>query len=461
MILVDTHCHLDFSDYKDDLDKVIKRANENGVKKLIVPGANLESSIKAIGLTRKYGSVYASVGIHPHDADNVTSVDIFKVRELALSGEKTVAIGEIGLDKFKGLSSIENQIYLFKEQLKIAKELDMPVILHNREANEEFLDILSEMGPFSAGGVCHCFSADERILKELLSMGFHISFTGSITFNKASDLRELLRKVPIERLLLETDSPYMAPVPVRGKRNEPVNVKYLLKLYADNYHVDELDIARVTTHNANYLFKLGINEYPVIAYPIRDSLYLNITNRCTNRCSFCTRQYSNFVMGHNLKLNSEPRFEDIISSMGDISKYKEIVFCGYGEPTLRLDAVKKVAAYVKQNGGMVRLTTNGQGNIINGRNIVPELKGLIDKVAVSLNAPDAETYDEICRPLSGDGSYSSLRSFLEGCKREGIVTIITCLDILGEKGVDGCQRIAEDLGAEFRLRHLDIGWLDY
>ena len=456
MIVVDTHCHLDFPEYREDLDEVIKRANESGVKKLIIPGVNLESSIKAVELTRQYGSVYAGVGIHPHDADNVSSVDISKIRELALSGEKTVAIGEIGLDKFKGFSSIENQIYLFKEQLKIAKELDLPVILHNRDADEEFLDILTEMGPFSAGGVCHCFSASESALKEVLSMGFHVSFTGSITFNKASDLRGLLQKVPIERLLLETDSPYMSPVPVRGRRNEPVNVKYLLTLYADHYHVNDEDIARVTTHNANYLFQLGIKEEPVFAYPIRDALYLNITNRCTNRCGFCTRQYSNFVMGHNLKLNAEPVVEEIIAAMGDISKYKEVVFCGYGEPTLRLDAVKKVAAYVKQNGGRVRLTTNGQGNIINGRNIVPELKGLIDQVAVSLNAPDDKTYGELCQPLIGDGSYSSLRSFLEECKSAGIDIVVTCLDIVGEKGVAGCKRIAEDLGAEFRLRHMDI-----
>jgi TatD DNase family protein len=456
MLLVDTHCHLNFPGYNDDLDEVVKRSKEAGVGRFIVPGTDTRSSLRAVRLTEKYDSIFAGVGIHPHDADKVTDEDIEQVRQMALNEDRVVAIGEIGLDKYKGFSSPENQIRLFRAQLKTARELDLPVILHNREADKDFLEILEEEGPFGAGGVCHCFSSDKIVLKKILNMGLHVSFTGNITFSNAGNLRELLSDVPVEKLLLETDSPYMSPVPLRGKKNEPANLRYLLKIYADNYHLIEDDIARVTSHNANDLFKLGIPESPAIAYPIRNNLYLNITNRCTNRCGFCTRQYSNFVMGHNLKLNIEPRASDIISAIEDISNYKEVVFCGYGEPTLRLGVIKKVAFYIKNKGGAVRLTTNGQANLINGGNVVPELKGLIDRVSVSLNAPDEATYKELCRPLYGKEAYSSLRGFLEECANNGIDIIITCLDLIGDEGVAACGKIAGELGAEFRLRHLDI-----
>ncbi len=456
MLLVDTHCHLDFPVYKEDLTEVIERSQRSGIIRFIVPGADIESSSRAVQLAGEYDTIFAGVGIHPHDADNVTEEDMGRIRQMALKEDRVIAIGEIGLDKYKGFSSLENQIRLFRSQLKTAKQLDLPVILHNREADKEFLDILAEEGPFTKGGVCHCFSADENSLRLLLDMGFHISFTGSITFDKSGRSKELLKYIPLERLLLETDSPYMTPVPLRGKRNEPENVRYLLKIYAEIYDVDEEDIARVTTHNANDLFKLGIIEEQAIAYPIRGSLYLNITNRCTNRCGFCTRQYSNFVMGHNLRLDVEPRAQDVIEAMGDISKYKEIVFCGYGEPTLKLEVIKKVARYVKDRGGIVRLTTNGQGNLIHSRNIVPELKGLVDKVAVSLNAPDEKTYNRLCRPLCGAGSYARIRDFLDQCEKNGINIVITCLDIIDEDGVSGCRTIAKELGAQFRLRHLDV-----
>ncbi|MFH1798113.1 MAG: TatD family hydrolase [Candidatus Omnitrophota bacterium] len=456
MKLIDTHCHLDFPDYKDDLDAVLDRARDKGVARVIVPASSLENSINAVKLAKKYSFIFAGVGIHPHDADKVSDKDIAVLRDLAVTEDKIIAIGEIGLDYFKGYSKKENQKKLFKKSLLLAKTLDLPIIFHNRDADEDFLDVLKENMPPPVKGVMHCFSADEVFLRKALTLGLHISFTGNITFKKASNLRDLIKHVPLERLLLETDSPFLAPGIFRGKRNEPAYITELLPVYKEAYDLEPEKTAEITTRNADQLFGLGIEKNGKIVYEIRDSLYLNITNRCTNRCTFCVRQHSNYVSGYDLKLSAEPTVEEIISSLGDVSKYKEIVFCGYGEPTLRLGAIKKISAYIKEKGGKVRLTTNGEGSLIAGRDIVSEIKDLVDRVSVSLNAPSADIFDKLCLPVFGQDTHGAVLSFIKECRAGGITVEITCLDIIGVQAVAGCRAIAKELGAEFRLRQLDV-----
>jgi TatD DNase family protein len=285
-------------------------------------------------------------------------------------------------------------------------------------------------------------------------MGFYISFAGNITFEKSGALRELAKSVPLERLLLETDSPYISPQGLRGRRNEPANVKYLLDVYSGIYKRPVIDIAKATTDNANRLFGLGMGKNGKVVYEIRDSLYLNITNRCTNRCSFCARQSTDYVKGHNLKLDHEPSADEVISCLGDVKKYKEVVFCGYGEPTLRLNAVKKIASYVKNNGGRVRVNTNGEADLIHSRPVASELKGLVDRVSVSLNAPDSAAYDALCVSVFGEKAFGSIQDFIRECVKEGIEADVTCLDMLGEDGIDKCKKMAMESGAVFRLRHL-------
>ncbi|MFC1643994.1 TatD family hydrolase [Candidatus Omnitrophota bacterium] len=456
MRLVDTHCHLDFPDYKDDLSEVLERAAASGVVRMIVPGTSLTSSEEAVRLAGENPAVFAAVGIHPHEADKVDSSGVSRLKDMAIASDKVVAIGEIGLDYYRKHSKPANQRRLFRNCLEIAKDLDLPVILHTREAREDFLRILEDSSPPAARGVVHCFSADAGFLEELLALGMHISFTGNITFEKASALHEVIKRVPLERLLMETDSPFIAPVPFRGKRNEPAYMNQFLEVYANIYGLAPEDIARITTHNANRLFGLGIEDPAVVAYPIRDALYLNITNRCTNACTFCTRKYSNYVKGHNLKLDAEPTAREIIEAMPDVSAYREVVFCGYGEPTLRLETLKRVASFIKQKGGTVRLTSNGEGNLINSRSIAAELKGLVDRVSVSLNAPDATGYDRLCQSVFGEAAYDAILDFIAECAKQGMEVEVTCLDMIGESAVSACRQKAEQLGARFRLRHLDV-----
>lgn len=456
MKLVDTHCHLDFAQYDRDRAEVMRNALREGVVRTVCPGIDPASSARAVELSRKHPEVYPAVGIHPHYADDVSDSDTRSVRDLALESDKVIAVGEIGLDNYRRNSSPDNQMALFEKLLGCACEMDLPVIIHDREADRELIRVLDRFRRLRPRGVVHCYSGSAELIEYLLEMDMYISFTGTITFDKADDLRRLVPLVPPERLLLETDAPYMAPVPERGKRNEPANVRHLLPVLADIYGLSREDVARITTVNADRLFYLGIRGTGTVVYPIRDVLYVNITHRCSNRCVFCTRNTSTYVKGHDLRLYKDPSTEDIIRSLPDLSAYREVAFCGLGEPLLRLGTLKRTARHIKQKGGRVRVNTNGQAGMIAGRDIAPELKGLVDSVSVSLNACDADYYEGLSRPVLGTGAYEGILDFVRCCVREGIEAEITCLDILGREKISVIRDKAERTGARFRLRRMNV-----
>ncbi len=266
--------------------------------------------------------------------------------------------------------------------------------------------------------------------------------------------------VPADRLFVETDCPFLAPVPRRGKRNEPSYVGHTAQLIADVRGLKIDDVQRTTTLNFFELFGIGKNvETGTVSYKIRNSLYLNLTTRCTADCSFCTRLTRPVVQGYNLQLDREPTADEVWASIDDCTKYDEIVFCGYGEPTLRLDVIKEVSKKIKAAGGKVRLNTNGHGNVINKRNILPELKGLIDSVSVSLNADTAEAYDEIVRPLPGlrDGIYEKVKDFIEESKK--YIPNVQATVVTHQDGVDEskCEDISKnDFDVDYRERRYNI-----
>lgn len=463
-MIIDTHCHLDFKDFDKDRDSVIDRAKNSGVSRIINVASSIEGTHRSIELAKKYDIVYASIGVHPHEAVSVTDKVIEDFRALA-KNEKVVAIGEIGLDYYRNLSPKDAQIAAFEKFIKLAQELSLPLIIHARDADEDVLNILTQYSipntQYPIHGVMHCFSGDDAFLKECLDLGLYISFTCNLTFKNAKQLREVAGKVPVERLMLETDAPFLAPEGMRGKRNEPSYLTVLVDEWVKLSGLAKEDIERITTHNANELFNLNLNEEKSrIAYKIRDSLYLNITNECTNNCDFCVRAQTDFVKGHNLKLDREPSVEEILKAIGDPSKYKEIVFCGYGEPTVRLDAVKAVAKAIKASScpgqypvrdRKMRLVTNGHGDLINKRPIVKELVGLIDSVSVSLNTDKEETYDKYCRSKFGPGTYKAVVKFIKDCVENNIETEVTCLNLPGVD-IKKCEKISKTLGASFRLR---------
>ncbi len=456
-MFIDTHCHLDFDDYKGDLDEVIARAASRNVGYMINVGSSVAGSRRSVEFARKYDSIYASVGLHPHDAKDANEAAFIELEKLA-GEKKIVAIGEIGLDYFKNLSPQDMQQKTFKRLLGLSKKLNLPVILHNRDAARDMLAILKEELTPPMRGVMHCFSGDGAFLNEVLALGLYISFTANITFKNAGALREVVKEAPTERVLLETDAPFLAPQSMRGARNEPANVVIVAEEIAKLKGLSVEDVERITTLNAERLFGIGApSRGPVIAYKIRDSLYLNITARCTNECSFCIKYYSDFVKGHNLKLKEEPSAQEVIDAAGDASKYREVVFCGYGEPTARLDEMREISLALKQRGASaIRLNTNGHGNLIHGRSIVKELAEFIDEVSVSLDVDAADKYDRICKPAFGPETYAKVKEFVRECKQHIKKASVTFLDM---PGVDlaACERIArEELGVPFRVRKLGI-----
>lgn len=252
-MLIDTHCHLDFPEFDKDRDEVIKRAGLCGIGYIINIGSSIEGSKKSCELALKYSSIYATVGIHPHEADRIDKQAIAAIGELAKK-DKVVAIGEIGLDYFKNYSQAKNQRHLFMSLIKLAKESGLPLVLHSRQAQDDTLKILKELMPLQC--VVHCFSGDENFLKNCLDLGFLISFTCNITYKKAQNLRNVVRAAPLDRIMLETDAPYLPPEGLRGRRNEPSNVKCLADEIAGIKNISFEEVANITSANAKKFFKL-------------------------------------------------------------------------------------------------------------------------------------------------------------------------------------------------------------
>lgn len=447
--MIDTHCHLDM--FENDRDEVIRRSREAGIEAIITIGSDIQSNLANIALSEQYDSVYASVGIHPHDATSFTEDTYEKILEWSRN-KRVIAIGETGLDYHYDHSPRDIQKEVFKKHIALAQATGLPLIIHSREAKADTLAILRDSGTFK--GVMHCFSGDRDMAEEVMEMGLSLSFAGPVTFRNAKRLQEIVSAVSDDYLLLETDAPYLSPEPVRGKRNEPSYIMHTVRKVAELRGVSSEDIKRITTLNARRLFAIG--EMPPrgeIAYQIRDSLYLNITNRCTNKCSFCVKFHTDYVKGHNLRLSDEPTEEDLKKAIGDPSPYREIVFCGYGEPLLRLDMVTSLAKWIKEKGGSVRINTNGHGNMIHRRNILPDLRGIVDSLSISLDAHDEETYNRICTP-SFKNAFQEVISFMKEAKAHIPHVQATVVEMEGVD-IEKCRKITDVLGIPLRVRKLD------
>ncbi len=448
--MIDTHCHLELKDFDRDRASVIERARMAGIDIIITVATDLEDARRAISIAEDFPSVYFSAGIHPHEAKDFND-DTYKALLDILKHPKAVAVGETGLDYYRDRSPRDIQREVFKRHIELSRSVELPLIIHSRDAAEDTMKIIEEFDVRRA--VLHCFSGSLEFARWAVRRGLYISIAGPVTFLNSRRLPEIVKEVPDEFILIETDAPYLTPVPERGKRNEPAFLIHTARKVADLRGVSLEDIDRITTVNAKQFFRLNSLPEPTIAYKIRDNLYLNITNRCSNVCTFCIRFHTDYVKGHNLRLMKEPTSEELIAQIGDPTRFKEIVFCGYGEPTLRLDVIKEVSQWIKQRGGKVRINTNGHGNLINKRNILPELQGLVDSLSISLNAQDEETYNRLCRPLI-KGAYQGVIDFIREAKRYIPHVVATVVEMEGVD-IDACKRLAESLGVSLKIRRLD------
>jgi len=254
--LIDSHCHLDMISYEGDITAVLERARKNKIKRIITIGIDLTSSKKAISLAQKYNQISATIGIHPHDVKNTTDKDYKLLEQLfTRHAEHIVGYGEIGLDYVKNYSPIDKQQHHFARQLNLAGELHLPVIIHNRNADADTLAILRETKSLPRGGIMHCFSGDYNFAKKVIDMGLLISIPGIVTFKNAASLQDVVRKIPITSLVIETDGPFLAPHPYRGKRNEPSFMLYTAEKIAEIRNISIEEVAKQTSLNGEKLFQ--------------------------------------------------------------------------------------------------------------------------------------------------------------------------------------------------------------
>lgn len=276
MIFVDSHCHIDGEAFDADRDEVVRRAKDAGVKAMLNVGTGNPHGgeiAKAVEVAENYENVFASVGVHPHDAKEYNDKAENHLIDLVKSSKKVIAWGEIGLDFYYDHSPRDVQIEVFKRQIRTARDLDLPVIIHSRDANDETVGILREECSSQTengkrktansensfrGGIMHCFGGTAEMAKSLMEIGFLISFAGNVTFKKADNLRDAARVVPLEKLLIETDCPFLTPIPFRGKRNEPSFVVHTAKFLADFYGIELEKLAGQTTKNFLDFFKVTI-----------------------------------------------------------------------------------------------------------------------------------------------------------------------------------------------------------
>ncbi|HTY10577.1 MAG TPA: TatD family hydrolase [Bacteroidota bacterium] len=462
---IDSHAHLFYPDFKEDIEDVIRRAEDAGVAFFVVPATNVETSKEAIALSERHENIYVCVGIHPLDMNGADDNSLQEIEKLS-EHRKVVAIGEIGLDYYYDTTPREKQQRMFKAQIEIAIRRNLPIVVHTRDSMDDAVSMAAEMiqgneywrsqqatpnSRFPAPkGVFHCFSGDASTARKLLRMGFLVSYPGIVTF-KNSSAAETLKAIGYDHIMLETDSPYLTPAPHRGKRNEPMYVPLIGKKVAEVCSATEADVARTTTYNAKRLFNIGSLGEPVFTYSLGRSLYINLTIRCDADCVFCDRKGEAVVKGHNLKITREPTVQEIISGIKDPKSYDEVVFCGYGEPTIRFDAVKEIGSWVKANGGKTRLNTDGHGSLINKRNIAPELKGVIDTVSISLNSVDPLQYGELMR-INGEKNHAAMVDFAREAKKYVPEVVMSVVGI-EEVDLEGAKKYVEDvLGVKYRVR---------
>lgn len=255
--LIDSHSHIQDIEFADDLEAVLSRAQAAGVEKIIVVGGagDLSSNAAALELANSYPGLYATIGMHPHDAKEVDD-EAFQRMEALARNPKVVAVGESGLDFYYDHSPRQVQIDLFCRFIQMARQRRLPLVVHVRDAYREASEIIKREGKGDLRGVIHCFTGDYDAAREFLDLGFYLSFAGIITFKNADTLREVVRKLPLDRILIETDSPYLAPVPHRGKRNEPSFVRYVAETLTQVKGVPLEEVAQATTENARKLFAI-------------------------------------------------------------------------------------------------------------------------------------------------------------------------------------------------------------
>ncbi len=447
----DSHAHLHDAKFERDIERVLDRARLAGVTRTITLGDNLASSRRALALAQRAPEVLAAVGVHPHAAAEWNDDSEKVLRELADS-RRVVAIGEIGLDYHHHKFGHEKQREVFRRQLAVARDLHLPVSMHCRESYADLLSDLQAAGGAGIGGVCHCGSGTRGDARALVEMGFVLGVGGTITYPNAGDLRNVIKAIGIQHVILETDAPYLPPQSKRGRRNEPANLPIAARALAELLGETYRDVARITTYNAERAFKLSRDHAPEVVYVIGNQIHVNLTNLCTNNCDFCLRHGDGFYRGHNVRLDSAPQVEEIIrlAFQPGYEIYHELVFSGLGESFFRLEEIVQIATAAKARGKRTIVQTNGQGLLLHGPALWDRVAGAIDEFSVSLNAPDRETYNALCHPGDPERAFPAILEFVREARDRGYRVVLTAME-LPEVDLGATRALAAELGLELQV----------
>ncbi len=400
-------------------------------------------------LSIKDKNIFIAIGI-PSESATIYNNEIENKLLKLIKKNKIIAVGVIGLDYRNKKVSRNIQKKIFQKQLILAKKNNLPVIISCPYSYKDCYKILKKIYKDKVKGIINFNSENKKQIKSFIDLGMFVSFSSDIIFGRDKKAAEIISLVPQNKLLIRS-------LNLKNKNKDYSKLisdikKTVKEIALIRKKVSVEDIARIVSYNTISLFRLPIELKDKYTYKIRNSLYINLTNRCTNRCDFCPRLKKPVVKGYYLKLKKEPTVKEVIKEIGDPKKFDEIVFCGYGEPTIRLKTIKKIAKWVKENSGKTRLNTNGHANMIAGHNVLPELKSLIDVISISLNFHNEDLYLKHCHPIFGKKTWDELLEFIKEAKKNISKVVLTVVEGYQEVDIDKCQKIADNLGVDFRRR---------
>ncbi len=446
--LFDTHCHLHFPELSDDLDPVMERALEAQVRGILIPSVDLPSSVVSSRIAGERG-LWSAAGFHPNHLEGASEESFRGVRRLCLLPQ-AAAVGETGLDRCRNRFPMELQLHWFRRQIELAEALGLPLTVHSRGAEEEVLEALPARPSFPV--VLHSWSGGPETTKKAVSRGFYIGFTGAVTYRR-SDPAKIFDGVPRELVLAETDAPFLPPEPLRGRRNEPAHVRLTARWIAGRWDVSMAEACSVLWENGLRAFRLHPgNRRTHLVYPMGAGLYVNLTGLCNSDCVFCVRKRVDGIGGYYLRHRGEPSREAVLAALeaAEPGEYSEVVFCGYGEPTMRPDLLAEAAEAASRAGAETRLNTNGLCLDHLSPDETADLLKRFTRVSISLNASGGVEYRRLCHG-SCDGAWEKLMSFIRLVGKLGIPGRLTAVSGAGAD-IPRVRALAARLEMPFTLR---------
>ncbi len=449
----DSHCHLHFEHFDKDLEQVLKKSRDAGISHILIPSTDIETSLRSAEIAERYG-LFAAAAFHP---EHLPPEDTAKSSWHSLRGillrPSVIAIGETGLDFHHKTFSVEKQIFWFQKHIELAEAIGYPLIVHSRGAELEVLEQLPEK--LSVPVILHCWGGNEALTDVAVARDYYLGVDGPLTYRKNSKLRNIIARVPRNRLLAETDSPFLPPEPYRGRRNEPAHLRYVIlqirELWGSNISIENTSFTLWENAMRAYMIHPD-NRRADIVYRYCDSLYVNITSRCQNNCGFCVRRSEDGLSDYFLRHAEDPSDELVLSTLGAMSleDFSELVFCGFGEPTLRSELLMKAASAASSRGIRTRLNTNGLCASILSDQQVLELVRCFDSVSISLNASGAREYSRICSS-EVEAPWDCLMKFIRLAKVTGVRLQVSVVE---NSGVDvtRVKALSERLKIPLRIR---------